>query len=321
MTTPLEADAKGIAVRDSIVQSIIDARTNSARSQQSKQRVLGMSDLGGCREYIRATIAGEPKAEKVRLAWPAEVGTAVGDHVEKILAADGWDTQETVTVTLPKTGVVVTGHLDEVSVDFDCIVDNKTVNGLADVIRDGPSFKNKVQISGYLLAAIQAKRLTTDGTGHLVYFDRSGADPLPYVWSTTYENALLILEAAENRLLDVQHALAQGSREARDGHLMTDEPESWCYAVQCPFYAACWAGYTPTGAIEHPRQIAAVQKYVEHRANAVTENKLKDAAREDLQGVEGIVASGPLEGTVVRWTISTTQTGRPTDRLDVREPK
>lgn len=321
MVTQVEADAKGNALGQRIVQAIIDARNNSARTKQATARVLGMSDLGGCREYIRATIAGEPKGPQQQIKWAAEVGTAVGDHVESILQEHGFDTQETVVLTLPRTGIKVTGHLDEVDVDHDLIADNKTVDGLADVMRDGPSFKNKVQISGYLVAAVQARRLTEEATGHLVYYDRSGKEPEPFVWSTTYQNALMILDAAEERLFDVQHALSTGSREGRDGRLMTDEPESWCWAVQCPFYAKCWAGYTPTGEIKHPRQLDDVRKFLRARKDQTDAVRRRDLAREALRGVEGIVAEGPHKGTVVRWTVSTTETGRVADRLEVREPK
>lgn len=321
MTSLIEAQKKGAILQKRIVDAIASARENSARTQQSKARVLGMSDLGGCREFIRATIAGEPRGPVPSLKWAAEVGTAIGDHVEGILGFNGFQTQETVVLKLPRTGIEVTGHLDEKDVVDDSILDNKTVDGLADVMREGPSFKNKVQISGYLVAEVQTGGLTPEATGHLVYFDRSGKQGEPYVWSLTYEMALQILDAAEERLLDVQHALATGTRNGRDGRLMTDEPESWCRAIQCPFYAACWDGYQPTGDITHEREIDAVRRRLAALADVKDATSRSESAKQDLRGVEGVVKEGPHKGTVVKWTISDMGNGRMSERLEVRPPK
>jgi len=318
MTSAIEANQKGFDLRDRVVEAVRLARANSERTQQSKERVLGMSDLGGCREFIRASIAGEPKDAVDGIKWAAEVGTAVGDYVERILGETGeFDVQETVVLTLPKTGIKVTGHLDEIDALNDLVADNKTVDGLADVTREGPSFKNKVQCAGYLVAGVQAGRLTEQGTAHLLYFDRSGKSSEPYVWSTNYEGALLILDAVEDRLLDVQHALATGGREGRDGRLMTDEPESWCWAIKCPFYSKCWDGYTPTGKVEHPRQLEAVRRFVQARADEKDAKERRELARKDLVGVEGITP----DSTIIRWTLSQAREGQMSERLDVREQK
>lgn len=308
---------RGEEFQNRVVEAIKKARRESARSQQSSQRVLGMSDLGGCREFIRATLAGDPKKDWDTVKWGAEWGTAIGDHVETILQQEGWETQGTVSLTLPRTGIVVTGHLDEIDTEKDEIADNKTVDGTADVRRDGPSDKNMVQISGYLVAAVQAKKLTEEAVGHLIYFDRAGKEP-PYTWTVNYSMALVILDWVEERLLDVSHALERGSREDRQGRLMTDEPESWCSAIGCPFYDACYAGYTPTGRIEHPRQLEAVARFIAARDDEKDAMARRRSVRSDLQGVEGIVEHGPYKGTIVRWTLSD---GGRSDRLDVRLPK
>lgn len=315
------ARAHGDAVKERVVDAIIDARESSARSQQATARVLGMSDLGGCREFIRATIAGDPKSTRRELKWPAEVGTAVGDYVEAVMENAGMDVQETVTLTLPGIGVQITGHLDEIDVVNGDLIDNKTVNGLAEVKREGPSDKYAVQISGYLVAAVQEGRLTEDAIGTLMFFDRSGAESDPYCWSITYQMALTILDWARERLLDVQDALAKGNREDREGRLMTDEPESWCWAVGCPFYDACWAGYTPTETIEHPFILAAVDRFIQARDDEVDAANRRKAARDDLRAVEGIVDVGEHKGTIIRWTLAESQRGTISDRLDVRKPK
>jgi hypothetical protein len=312
--------ARGEQVKHRVVEAIKDARLNSARTQQAVQRRLGMSDLGGCREFIRATIAGEPRKVWDELKWSAEVGTAVGEHVEKILAQAGWSVQDEVVLRLPQTGIQVTGHLDEMDLESGDLVDNKTVDGVEEIKRSGPSDKYAVQLSGYLVAAIQTGILAPDAMAHLMFFDRSGKTSEPYVWTINLAMAESILEWAEERLKDVQHALATGTREDRTGHLMTDEPESFCYAIGCPFYDRCWSGYNPTGEIEHPRQLDAVRRRIEARAEAASAQERLDQAKEDLRGVEGIVQAGPYKGTMVKWTLSD-RDGRISDTLNVREPK
>lgn len=332
MTTPPEARAKGKVLAKRVVRAIGRARASAERTQQSQARRLGMSDLGGCREYVRATIAGDPKAAEPQVKMAAEVGTALGDHIEGILERfEGFLVQQDIEVKLPRTGIIVSGHIDELDVENDLVADNKTVDGLADVEReierhyenpnDDPYLKNKIQISGYLLGLIESGLLTSEATGHLLYFDRSGKESEPYSWSINADAARYYIDVAEERLLDVQHALATGTRNGRDGRLMTDEPESWCKAVQCPFYSGCWAGYEPTGKITHPREIDAVRRRLEALADAKNANSRSDAAKQDLRGVEGVVATGDLKGTVVQWTLRETETGRITETLNVRPPK
>lgn len=332
MTTPPEARAKGHALGVRVVNAIARARAEAARTQQSNARRLGMSDLGGCREFLRATIAGEPRGPQPKVKMAAEVGTALGDHVENILRdQEGFITQDDVVVTLPRTGIQVAGHVDEMDPEADLVADNKTVDGLADVQReidrhyenprDDPYLKNKIQISGYLKAYIERGTLTENATGHLVYFDRSGKTAEPFVWSINLDAANYYIDVAEERLLDVQHALATGTRNGRDGRLMTDEPESWCAAIQCPFYSACWEGYTPTGKIEHPREMDAVRRRLEALADIKDATSRSEQAKQDLRGVEGVVDDGPHKGTIVQWTLRETDSGRITETLNVRPPK
>jgi hypothetical protein len=195
--------------------------------------------------------------------------------------------------------------------------DIKTLNELAEVRRDGPSFKEKAQIATYVMAKYDEGLLDEDGTGTLIYLDRSGVDDSVFTWTLTVPQARLILAAVVERLRDVLHAMETGEGQ---GYLR-DEPESWCRAVGCPFYSGCWAGYEPTGAIEHPDEIRRVQEFVDAREADVETAAYRKAKREALDGVEGVVATGPLKGTVVRWNLSKTQHEGMSKRLDVRTPK
>lgn len=314
MTSP-DVMAKGIDLGNTVFSLIGDWQQNAPRTQQSTARVLGMSEMGGCREYIRATIAGDPKGFVDPLKWPAFLGTAIGDKMENILAGYGYITQEEVRVRLPKTGIEVGGHLD--FRDANSVGDFKTKDGVDDIVRDGPSFKEKAQISGYLVGLVQQGKLGVEATGHLVYIDRSGRDNEPYVWSISYPDALLVLEAVDERLLEVATALTTGLSQS----YLRDEPESWCYNVGCPFYKACWDGYTPTGKIEHERELENIAKFVQARAESKASDNIRRTYREELRGVSGVVERGPHRGTTVQWSLSQNESGRMSERLDVREPR
>jgi len=311
-----QANKIGFAIGEMILDALTDWQVNAPRSLQSKARVLGMSEMGGCREYIRASIAGEPKQVQTTIKFPAFIGTALGDIIESIIGQhDEAVTQEDAQVTLPITGITVRGHLDIRLPNR--IIDLKTKDKLNDVRREGPSFKERAQISGYLIGKHQEGLVDDEATGHLVYLDRSGNQAETFVWTVTVPEAREILEQVEDRLLDVQHALATGSREGRDGRLMTDEPESWCYHVQCPFYQACWAGHQPTGVIEHPRELETLRRLLQAKADKKDAEAREAEARRQLEGVEGRAP----DGTTVKWIITENPTGGYASRLDVRQPK
>lgn len=304
----LEANAIGATLGQAVLSAVRDFQVNSPRSQQ---RTLGMSQMGGCREFIRATLAEDPRDDDVPIKWPAFVGTAVGDYIEKIMGEQGYAAQEDAVLSLDGLGIKVRGHLDFRGKN--AVADLKTKDGLADVRREGPSFKEKAQISGYIIAKLQEGVLDEDGIGTLIYLDRSGKDPSVFTWTTTVPQARLILAAVEERLRDVVKALETGTTQS----YLRDEPESWCWAVGCPFYRACWNGYTPTGEVKHQRELDAVRRLVQARDDEKAAKSRREQAREDLRGVEGVTP----DGTIVRWTISSTESGGTSDRLDVREKK
>lgn len=267
-----------------IIQTVGQWQANSKRSQQSTMRVLGMSELGGCREYIRASVAGDPKDNSNEVKWPAAVGTWVGDGMETALleSLPGTRTQTRVTVTLPKTGISISGSIDAEILGAR-LIDFKSKNTVYEVRRRGPEFKEKVQISGYLLAQIAEGNLPPDATGHLVYIDRSGASKEAWVWSVDAEGAKGWIDAADERLEDVAQALATGSSQGG----LRDMPESWCANVGCPFYTACWGEYVPTEVIDHPMVMQALEDYDFARALKKEAEALILNAKQSLDGVEG----------------------------------
>jgi len=313
--SPIEANARGVELGEAVINAVADWQANSPRTQQ---RTLGMSQIGGCREYMRATLAGDPKMKGAPLKWPAYLGTAVGDHIERILQSYGFATQEDAELTLrifDDFTITVKGHLDIRGPNM--IGDLKTRNELAEVRREGPPFKEKAQLAGYVMAKYDEGVLDEDGIGSLIYLDRSGGDSTAFTWTLTVPQARLILAAVVERIRDVVRAMDAGESQ---GYLR-DEPESWCKAVGCPFYNGCWTGYEPSGAIEHPEEIRKVAEFVEAREADVEAAAIRKAKRAALEGVEGVVAEGPLKGTVVRWNLSKNQHDGVSPRLDVRVPK
>lgn len=296
-----------------------------ARSKQSSKRILGMSDLGGCREFVRATVAGDERASDDRLKWAAFVGTALGDYIETALAAQvGASIQEYVTLTLPKTGIEVSGSTDVVIFD-NHLIDNKTKDRLDAVREDGPSMKYLVQVSGYFVAMVQAGRMTEEGTASLVFYDRSGAQPYPYVVTIGYLEAMSYLEWAEERLTEVAHTLTpEAAYPDANGRYLRDEPESWCFHVKCPFFAQCWDNpdYQPTGVIDAPEHIAAIELYDRGRKMAKAGEGLQREAKDKL-GAYRPADEDPVEGRTVdgKWSLKFTLTegGRYVSRrIDLR---
>lgn len=302
-----EIEQLGVDLGASIMKHIEDAQTNAPRTLQSEARVLGMSELGGCREYIRATIAGDPGEREVGLKWAAMVGTLLGDGIEALVKAadDRVITQHRLTLELMvgRTRVMVSGSADLIYRGY-AVADLKSRDGLAGVRRYGPSFKERVQISGYLVAAIQEGILDVNSFGTLVYYDRSGKEAVTHTWTVDYEQALRILESAAERLSDVEHALETAQ------HATRDEAESYCKIIKCPFYSGCWSGYEADSALESERDIENVQRYIEARNEEAAAAERKEELREALRGVEGITP----DGTVVQWKVL----ANGAERLEVR---
>lgn len=316
-----ELNALGWLIGEFVMQSVGKADAMRERSLQSEARHLGMSELGGCREYIRASVNGDPKEIGERTKWAAFVGTEVGDGVEASLkkVEPRIVTQQEVSVTLGN-GITIDGHTDA-QFGRRRLIDLKTKDGTDDVrlSPDGPDFKEKVQISGYLIGLIEKGLMDEDATAHLVYLDRSGRDPKAWVFSITAQEARGWLVAAEERLEEVAHALATGASQGP----LRDMPESWCFRVQCPFYTACWGGeeYNPTNQVD-PYYDEFLEMYDRGRAQKKAGENLIRNAKAELNpepGNDDLMISGMGERLRIKWTLKENQSGWVTPTIDVRE--
>lgn len=306
MTEPLIDDPfvdptvhnRGVEIASWMTDTIRRWQWDSARTQQARRGVLGFSDMGGCREFVKNMVLGTEwkQSEDQQLKWAAFMGTAAGDKIEEIMGLmhpDEVRTQQDVELDLGD-GIVVKGHGDILL--RDAFIDLKSRNTLAEIKRDGPHLKEKVQISGYLVGCVQQGVLPDTSTAHLVYYDRSGQDKGFYTgFSISYQDALGYLEKAKHRLMDVASVIEinpdTGEMTSQDTPWLHDEPESWCFNVGCPFYYSCWGGYQPTDRIEHPDEKARVADFYQVNEELKDLTKVRAAKKEQLKGIVGVTAA------------------------------
>lgn len=275
-----------------VLETVSAHTMGSARSQQSAEQLIGISEVGACRNYLRHMVIQTPydEPEDVDPKWPAFVGSAVGERAEEAYAArDDLLVRNEVplTATLP-SGLAISGSSDTIR-DRKNLIDWKTADGLATVRRGGSSFQRKAQLNTYLLAAIQQDIVDEDACGHLVYLDRSGREAEPVVHSSPYDPE--ITAQVDERLGDVIYAVQHGEEASRD------EPYEWC-KIACPFFSKCRGQELhESGVIEDEEAIQAVKNY---RAGLEMEKegkRLKDESKQRLVGV-----SGAADGFMVSWT-------------------
>lgn len=301
----MNADEIALSVMDSIRSNSM----NSTRSQQAESYLLGPSDLGGCREYLRLMILQAEREEREDISWPAFIGTHVGDGLETAVSAsqDVLGTQVPIQAVLP-SGRSTAGTADVVARDG--VWDFKAKDGLETIKRSGPSFTNLVQVNIYLLGAIQAGILPEDSTWSLVYYDRSGRDPKPHVVQGALD--MDVISQMESRLDDVEYAIVN------DEEAPKDEPETFC-RVACPFWSKCWQGRTDaSGLIEDEGALLAIKNYREGVALAKEGERLKDEAKQMLVGINGSTGEHTVRWVSVGPTEIKGFTRSGFSRLDVR---
>lgn len=283
-------DAMSAALAVQVEAAIATFANSSTRSRQSENHVLGVSDIGTCREYVRRMIANEPFSDPSNTyALASFIGTAIGDYTERALISlmdspDSADRQPTVRIALDN-GVVLTGHPDLVTSDM--VVDVKTAAGLSVVRRTGPSQQQRFQVSLYAAALIHAERLPEDCWCAIVWIDRSGVESAPYVCMWRYDEADLA-EATE-WVDDVIYALRMDELASRD------KPRDWCAAC-CPFFSDCRTDTDVQGLIVSPEHREAVEAYLDATQRAKAAEVDRKGAANALRGVVGSTGTHS-----VRW--------------------
>jgi hypothetical protein len=271
--------------------------TASDRSQQSRQGILGPSDIGFCRQKAALVTRGIDPTDEKKM-WAAQVGTAVHNYVEaalKVMHPDwlmGSIDQLHVTATLP-SGAEIGGHPDIVIPDLNTIIDIKTVDGFEWVKRNGTSASHKYQRHLYALGAIQEGIL--DGSKPVyvgnMYFDRSGKEQDPLLMMEEFTHDLS--DEIDQWVSDVAYAV-MNKEDA-----MRDIAPSVCAQI-CEFYTVC-RGNLPV----HEGQeftddaiiVSGIHLAVEATALEKKAKQMKMEAKSILKGFNG--TDGEFQ---VRWT-------------------
>lgn len=270
----------------------------SDRSAYAASNRLGVSDIGGCREFVRRTIIDEPFSDEQSDFAPAFMGTAIGALAEKAMVlhggVEGIQTQVSVTVELRIGNHVlrIPGHPDLV-IPKVAVWDFKTVDGLGVTRREGPKDRQWFQVMLYAKALIEQGLLPADCWVTLVFIDRSGSEPEPLVFSKRFD--VSIIAAAEEWMSDVVYALEHGEMTSRD------QPRSWCEKV-CPRYTACRQPDTDVeGVIDNDLVRDAVKVYQRALAEEKRAAKDKKSAVSALKNIAGVVPDENGEPWTLRW--------------------
>ena len=301
-----------------IVNALDEFDGGSARTQQSRDGILGPSDIGFCRQKA-ALVTKQVQPSDKTSKWAAMVGTALHTYIEAAIKESHPDwlcgsiDKIRVTATLP-SGAAISGSPDIVVPAANAVLDIKTVDGFEWVKRNGTSTSHKFQRHLYAMGLVEAGILSADEPvvyGN-VYFDRSGKEPAPFVLTEEFDPTLT--PEIDAWVGDVIYAVKSGEDASRD------VAAAVCERI-CEFFTVCRGGleiHDGAEPITDEETVSAVDMYLEGNALEKEGKRLKDQAKARLVGV-----NGNTERATVRWVYvnpttvpETTRSGY--DRLDVR---
>jgi hypothetical protein len=289
-----------------MVASLVHAAITSydskrPRSIQSNEGILGPSDLGFCQQKALLTLKGVQRSDSKSI-WPAVIGTAVGEHVERSIKDTfpdwlvGSVDDIRVTYTM-KNGATISGTPDIIVPSMNCVLDLKTKDGFEWERRNGSSRNHKFQRHAYVRGACEAGLL--DPTQPLyvgnVYLDRSGGEEMP----------LVEIEPVDDMLDDEIAAWVDDVMYARlhDEDASRDVAPSICARI-CEFYTVCRGGLPmrDSDVYNDPEIVQAALMYVEGREMAAEGEKQRKAASKVLVGLNGVAAGWQIRTTDVDAT-------------------
>lgn len=336
------------ALEQRLLEAVIADRNAQPRSQQLQ---IGPSEVGGCRELLRAGLFEPPAEAEPETNWAAaaHVGQVMGADLERIFGERvNALLQQRYSTMFGMFGISISGGADLTFLDGDQISDLKSIDDmgstlydlnrdasaietLLSIYREGLLFaknietadggyeltavildkvaklSNYIQIAIYVMGAMQAGIISENGTGRLVFYDRSGnyqgfvaaVIPTEWVW--------MFYTIGQMRIGQVVQA--QSAYEATGGNpaviaTLRDKAPSFCFSpkVMCPRRMHCWAGseWTADNQITDPEQVAAMNRYDTARDLAKVADGMKRAAKSALDGVSGVAPDGKM----LTWTRS-----------------
>jgi hypothetical protein len=305
------------ALADEVYGAVMYASRYSERSLQAGEFKVGVSDLGFCSERTRRMIDQQVPEDTDELA--AFIGTAIGDHVERALAAK-WDdallgTEVSVDLEGDRGTYTIAGHPDIVRTSG-LVLDVKTSRGLAIPSRTGPSLSQQFQRHLY------AKGAHTAGLfGDLPLEQVRVAN----VWldrAADHKEALVHMEPFNP---DMLHEAARWLDDVVYSYLHDEEarkepPREVCQAT-CGFFNTCRALDTDvSGLLTDPEVLTAIDLYAEGQSLTREGKILKDQASAALHGISGSNGSVTIRWTHVNGT-EVAYTRKPYDRLVIGKLK
>jgi hypothetical protein len=263
------------------------AEMSRDRSQQTQQRILGVSDIAGCRSYGARFLAGDPFTD-ADVSQAALRGTWIHNAVLPIISGDGLagyrEHEVRLDVTLPN-GQVVRGHGDLLDWEEPSATDLKTANGLAGPKRHGADRQQRMQRHLYGAGMVQSGR-----GGKLpglvvrnVWMNRNDLLEPPHVEQEPYDPTWL--DPAATWVDEVQYHVDQGPEGIANAP--RDRDVFWCRQF-CPFVTACRG--PETVAVDEVIQSdeLAVAAAMQREAIAMEEEakEIRRAARQVLERVQ-----------------------------------
>lgn len=290
----ITSDDTGIKQLGAVIEAAIKAfGEDSPRSRQSSDGIIGMSDLGFCRQKALLMLKGVPKSDPDNIN-AAQIGTAIHSYYSDALKQmfPNWIIEGgKVTATFPG-GYEVSGTPDIIAPDYNAIVDLKTTDGLQKVRRYPTSNSHRYQRYGYALGAIQAGLLDGDKPVWMgnYYIDRSAREGGPYFAFEKFDP--LFADEISEWIGDVVYAARNGEDASRD------IPSVVCSAI-CSHFTICRGGlevHDGQEIIDDPETLAFVDMVLNGKQMKSEGEKMYEEARYALQGINGITPTHQI-----RW--------------------
>lgn len=239
-------DQRNAELRDQVISLVEWTDANAARSLQVE---IGPSEMGNpCDQQIARRLANMPQVNFRIDPWPAIMGTAVHQWLEKAVARYQKDFPEPTPVRKWETEVelpidaMINGHTDLYTHEHD-VVDWKTAgpDRFATMRKHGPPPWYKIQCHLYGYAHEQAGRPVRDVV--LAFLPRAGKLKDMFLWREKYDRRIAV-EAIRRTYKIGEDAIAAGVLEdPQNWALVPTLPGEYCW--HCPFFVDRPAEYAP----------------------------------------------------------------------------
>lgn len=287
--------------------SALDA--HSALEGRTLQPGLGVSDIGYCSSKALWKHQGVAPTDA-----PQSRSAAHGTELHKLFVAARKDARPgllhevALDITLP-SGLVITGHADEIDPDEPSVTDFKTVADEAAMTvlrREGSTEQQQWQRQLYYLGAVQAGLVPRDGLVRNWWADRAGQTNWGHVEQEPFDMAYV--HQADEWLQAVLYAAQHGEEVPREKH------HDLCRA-QCPWFTHCRAGLTTDDfEVTDPELISAARRVFDGRKEEKAGKHTSEVGRRSLtvlqQSAEGDVGAFRAGPWRVRWTAINKDSGQ-----------